>query len=477
MNEKDVAGISGSAAGPEGKALSRREFLKFAGIAGAALALGTGSGGLLGGCGSGAASTVTTGGATKASGTGSSGTITIDFSYPPFGYSADAEKAFWAKHNAAFEAANPGIKINMTWESWDNYFQKISAAVASGSVPDLSYASPPSVMPLAAQGHIASVDPIIEQLGGRAAFSSALMNQYLLNGKAYCVPNCDNTIVMCYRKDMLQKAGYSTSPATWDELVEVARATSQNGAKGFGLYLSKTYDTRQVYAGMMWAAGGSMLDKDGNVVINSAENLAALKYYTEFYTKYNVVPEAAKNWQYGDNANIIGTGQVALTPIWAGYGTLIQEMFPDTYEQIGFAELPAGPTGHSGSWSGVGGFYVFDKAKHPEEANKYIQYMSRPELQKEWCVISGNVSPFVAIAKDPELTKYEWYAAIAKQSPNAIQVGWVDSAAVPGLDLTEGSHMLADGVVGVVTEGLTPEEALKRMHDEVAKTLTDARQG
>jgi multiple sugar transport system substrate-binding protein len=401
--------------------------------------------------------------------------VTLEFSYPPFGYSATAEKTFWSKHIKAFEKENPNIKVNMTWESWDNIFQKTAAAVESGKVPDFSYNSPPQIMPLAAQGHVLAVDDVVENLGGKEVFSEAIYNQFVLDGKTYTVPNCDNNLVMCYRKDMLKAAGFSQPPKTWDELVTISKACTKGNVYGLGLYLGKTYDSRQVFAGMMWAAGGSMLDKDNNVVIDSPENLTALKFYTDLYLKHKVVPKSAVDWKYGDNANIIGTGQVAMTPMWGGYGTLIQEMFPKVYKEIGFAELPAGPTGHSGSWSGAGGFFIFAKAKHPEESKKFIEYMSKPEIHKEFCVISGNVSPFKSIANDPDLTKYDWYKAISDQSKNAVQIGFVSNAAVPGLDQTDGEHMLADPIVDVVTNGKTPEEALKNCDAKFTKILDDAK--
>lgn len=402
-------------------------------------------------------------------------TVTVSFSYPPFGYSAAAEKAFWSKHIKSFEAANPGIEIQMTWESWGNIFQKTTAAVASGKVPDLSYNSPPQIMPLAKQGHILPVDDTIAALGGRDAFQSALISQFELEGKTYCVPNSDNNLVLCYRKDMLKTAGFTSPPKDWNELVTVAKAATGNGVYGLGLYLGKTYDTRQVYAGMMWAAGGTMLDPAGNVSLDSPENLAALTFYTDLYLKHKVVPPGAVDWKYGDNANIIGTGQVAMTPIWGGYGTLIEEMFPETYKEIGFAELPAGPTGHSGSWSGAGGFFVFAKAAHPAEAKAFIRYMSTPGVHKEWCVISGNVSPFRAIANDPELTRYDWYRAIAQQSANAVQIGWSATAAVPGLEIVGGQHVLAEPVVGVITDGLSPEVSLKKAHAHMVEILERAK--
>ncbi|MBI9091349.1 MAG: sugar ABC transporter substrate-binding protein [Desulfobacterium sp.] len=398
----------------------------------------------------------------------------MNFSYPPFGYSAGAEKTFWAKHIKAFEKMNPGVKINMTWESWNNIFQKTTAAVESGRVPDISYNSPPQIMPLAKQGHIRPVDDLIAGLGGATIFQENLVNQFVLNGKTYCVPNADANLVMCYRKDLLKAAGYTQPPRTWDELVEVAKATTSGRVYGLGLYLGKTYDTRQVYAGMMWAAGGAMLDGNGNVALNSPENLTALKFYTDLYLKHKVVPPGAVAWKYGDSANIIGAGQVAMTPMWGGYGTLIEEMFPDNYKNIGFAALPVGPSGHSGSWSGVGGFYIFAKAKHPEAGGKFITFMSQPAIQKEWCAISGNVSPFKAIAQDPDLTRFDWYRAMAKQSASAIQTGWLNSAAVPGLEIIGGQHVLAEPVEDVISNGLTPEAALEKAHDHMVDIMEKA---
>lgn len=401
-------------------------------------------------------------------------TTVVTFSYPPFGYSADAEKAFWSKHIKEFEKRNPDLKINMTWESWSNIFQKTTAAVESGMVPDISYNSPPQIMPLAKQGHIMPVDDVIADIGGANVFQEALVTQFVLDGKTYSIPNSDANLVMCYRKDLLKAAGYDHAPKTWDELVEISKATTRDGVYGLGLYLGKTYDTRQVYAGMMWAAGGSMLDKDGNVALDSPENLAALKFYTDLYIKHKVVPPGAVAWKYGDNANIIGAGQVAMTPMWGGYGTLIKEMFPDNYQNIGFTTLPAGPTGHSGSWSGVGGFYIFAKAAHPQAAKKFIKYMSTPVVQKEWCVISGNVSPFKAIAEDPDLTKFDWYKAIAEQSKSSIQTGWVSTAAIPGLEIIGGQHVLAEPIEDVISNGMAPEAALQKAHAHMIEIIKKA---
>ena len=400
--------------------------------------------------------------------------VVLQFSYAPFGFSADAERTFWTKYIQLFEQENPNIKINMTWESWDNFHQKTHMAAETSKVPDLSYCSPGTNMPIAARGLVLPVDDVIKALGGAKVFVPSNLEPFQLGGKTYGVPNCDNNIVLAYRKDILKKAGFNAPPKNWDELVKISKACTKDGVYGLGLFLGKTHDTRQVYEGMMYAAGGCEVEKDGKIVLDSPANLKALKFYTELYTKHKVVPPSAVDWKYGDNANVIGAGQVAMTPIYGGYGTLIEEMFPKTYKEISFVEMPSGPTGHSGSRSGVGAFFIFAKSQHPAEAKKFIMFLSRPAIHKEWCIISGNVSPFKAIANDPDLTKFDWYRAIARQSPTAIQPGFNYGPTLKGLDVLNGLHVMAEPVVGVISEGLTPEESLKRAHKHFSQIVEDA---
>ncbi len=156
---------------------------------------------------------------------------------------------------------------------------------------------------------------------------------------------------------------------------------------------------------------------------------------------------------------------------WGGYGTLLQDMFPDEYEKIGFAKLPDGPSGHSGSWSGTGGFLVFSDAKHPEEAKQFIEYMCQPELSKEWALISGNVSPFTDITDDPELTQYGWYRAMQEQSPTQITLGW-------GHDIILGDYLcdpyFTEAMLNITVNKKTPQEALSILQKNVEKTIEEA---
>lgn len=398
--------------------------------------------------------------------------VTVNFSYPPYGYDSKKEDTFWKKYISEFEKENPNIHIEMTVESWDNVLTKWEESFVSGVTPDIGYNSPMSTIGYALRGKLTPVTDVIQKLGGEAVFSDPCF--YFKNkGEWWGVPNCDSSVVLAYRKDILEKAGFSEPPKTWDDLVTIAKATTKDGIYGLGIYTGENVLTNQILGTFMEAAGGEMLNEKGEVNINSPENLTALKFMVDLVNLHKVVPQSAIDWKYGDDANVIGVGKIAMDFMWGGYGTLLENMFPNDYQNIGFTKLPDGPSGHSGSSSGTGGFILFKNAKHPEEAKEFIEFMSRAEISKEWCILSGNVSPFISVASDPELTKYEWYRAMAEQAPTAVTPGW-SYGIVPGMDIVDNTNVFAKAYNNVLQNKLTPEQALASMQKEVTEIMEQA---
>ncbi len=396
--------------------------------------------------------------------------VTVTFSYPPFGYDSNLEDAYWKKYIAEFEKEYPGIKIEMTVESWDTVDAKWNQALQSGVTADIGYESPGTIIDYSSQGKILPVTDVVNKLGGESAFVPSM--HFMKNGDDwYAVPNCDACKVLMYRKDILKAAGYDNPPSTWDELVEIAKACTRDGTYGLGFYMIDMFYSAHDTLGFMKAAGGEMLDANKNLVLDSSENLEALRFISDLVNVHKVVSPNAVSWAYGDLVSALGTGKIAMAIEWGGFGTLLETTFPDEYQNIGFAKLPDGPSGHSGSFSGMGGFFIFSDAKHPEEAKKFIEFMSRAEISIEWCKISGNVSPFVAVASDPELNQMEWYKAMAEQSSTAVLYGW-DYGNIPGSN--ECQVMVQKAFVDITSRGISPEEAIKTLQQNAQEAIDAA---
>lgn len=396
--------------------------------------------------------------------------VTVKFSYPPYGYVWEDEDAFWKQQVADFEKENPHINIEMTVESWDTVYTKWDLMIESGDTADIGYDFPLTAVNYALAGGLVPVTDVVEKLGGDEAFSSGTY-YFKSEDEWYGVPHGDASQVLLYRKDLLAAVGYERPPQTWDELLQIARACTKDGVYGLGITTGYSWYPCQIITAWMKAAGGKMLDAEGNLALNSPENLKALQFLNDLVNVYKVVPPAAVSWGWADPSNALGTGEVAMCITWGGFGTLLETDFPDVYEDIGFAPQPVGPGGTSGSWSGTGGFFIFKNARHPDEAQKFIEFMCQPDLSKEWALVSGNVSPFVDIADDPELAKLGWYQAMAEQSPTQLHLGW-DYGIIPGCFSADPPFTKA--VVDIVSNNVKPEDALKTLEEEVQVILEEA---
>src|SRR5215217_896319 len=116
MEPEDAAPLTG--------ATTRRDLLRKAGVVGATLAGGS----LLAACG----------GGSGGGGTDAAGKVTIDFWDEPWGgedYVPTVKKMI-----AAYERANPGVKIKYRAVPWANFYEVYNTAIASGSAPDVAIA-------------------------------------------------------------------------------------------------------------------------------------------------------------------------------------------------------------------------------------------------------------------------------------------------------------------------------------------------
>lgn len=398
--------------------------------------------------------------------------VTVSFSYPPYGYDSEAEDAFWSKYIAQFETENPNIKIDMTVESWDNVYTKWEGYWSTKDTPDIGYCDGADAVEYGLGGRALPITDVVEALGGPDKFSEDCL-AFQQDGVYYSVPNCIACPVLAYRTDLLAAAGYSEPPKTWDEMMTMSKALTKDGVYGLAMFTGENIMTQQHLVGFMRAAGGKIFDQEGNLVINSPENIAALTYMTDLI-KAGVVPASANTWKYGDDVNILGTGQVAMAFIWGGYGTLLEVMFPEDYNNIAFTTIPVGPSGESGTKTGSGGFFLFSESKHPDEAKTFIEFMSREEISKEWSKISGNVSPFKSVASDPELTSMGWYKAVAEQAGTAVSYGY-DYGYVPGMDSITTSYRISKAVVDVIEGGMTPAESLESLQADTAAAIENAK--
>ena len=135
----------------------------------------------------------------------------------------------------AFEAANPGVKVNFTTSGADQYQQQIRTQLASGTAPDVfsvwpGNGNPGAVYTLAKPGYL--LDLSDQPWAAKLPAGVKSVAQY--QGKTYNAVFGLNGIGAVYNQQALDKAGL-TPPGTWTELLAFCKAAKAKGTPAFAL--------------------------------------------------------------------------------------------------------------------------------------------------------------------------------------------------------------------------------------------------
>jgi len=234
-------------------------------------------------------------------------------------------------------------------------------------------------------------------------------------GKHWAYPLAGYANVLNYRKDVLEEAGIKP-PATQEELLEAAKKLTKPDGSMYGIALlgAKGPAVAQDYMAWVQQHGGSILDKDGKVAINTPQNVEILKFFGELF-KY--APPGATDYWWDQRETAFRDGQVAMMEGWsiarAGYEN------PEISKIVGKVDITVAPVSEGmepkygfGGW-GIGINAASDPKKQ-EAAWEFIKWLTSPEIQKEWIRHDG--APIRrSTLEDPELNKeYPWFPVLLK---------------------------------------------------------------
>ncbi|GFJ93814.1 ABC transporter substrate-binding protein [Phytohabitans rumicis] len=312
----------------------------------------------------------------------------------------------------AFEAANPGVKVNFTTSGADQYQQQIRTQLASGTAPDVMTVWPGNGNPgatyvLAKPGYL--LDLSDRPWAARYPESVKSVAQY--DGKTYNAVFGLNGIGAIYNQQAMDKAGL-TAPGTWTELLAFCRAAAAKKTPAFALGIQDNWVTQialyalvatTVYAG----------DKDFDKKMQAGQATFAGSPWTTAMAKYQEMNKTGcfqKNplgTSYEASQELAATGKtlgiiqgnwvVALLKGKNPAGTFTLKALPATDDPATFI-MPA---------AAGAGYGVNAKAKNKELALKFVDFVMSPAGMKVFNGKQGSLPslPDSGSAVDPALTE------------------------------------------------------------------------
>jgi multiple sugar transport system substrate-binding protein len=200
------------------------------------------------------------------------------------------------------------------------------------------------------------------------------------------VPWYTDAGLLYYRKDLLEKAGFSEPPKTWDELRQQAQKVMQDEGTKFGFVFQGAEYEGGVCNGLeyVWTHGGDVLDPNdpSKVVVESPESVAALTTERAMIED-GVTTRAVLQFMEDQSHGAFVRGDSVFLRNWPYVYALLSdpkesEIKPD---QVGIAAIP---TGGAQSASALGGwnFLVNAASEKQDQAWEFIQWMTAPEQLK-----------------------------------------------------------------------------------------------
>lgn len=293
-------------------------------------------------------------------------------------------------------------------------------------------------------------------------------------GKAYTedaykgVPYQFTTTCMYYNKDAFQAAGIEAptvdAPWTWDELFENAKTLQEKGGTKYGFAADVS---RARYDIMMYANGGSLLEKDGDsfkVTVNSPENIETLSKFVQ--ANDEVMPKAI--WAGGTTDNPVeyfknGDAAILLSGSW-NYQTFATDISKFSF---GVMPTPKGSVSRSAIIGG-GALAIPASAKHPELAEDFVKWLyENKDHYESFAQRDKGPSVLKDYAYEPVEDDAKADFAIIQDEVNQVTDSFMVDESASWRQYKDNEYR--DALKQAVAGSVTPEDALKGFAQELAE--------
>lgn len=286
---------------------------------------------------------------------------------------------------AKFEAENPGVKVQaeaIPWGGGNDYATRLFASIVAGNAPDCAQVKLNNHARLLEMEALAPLDDQLKTWAGRKDIAEPVWTlNRARDGKQYYLPLHYVVLYLYYRADLLAAAGLR-APATFDEFLAVAKATTRGDVHGFGM---RGGGGGQDNWGAFVLGGGASFAKGGMV---SEKALAANRWYVNLAREHKVTPPSATTDGFRQIVDGFKAGRTAMIIHHVGSSN---EMVAALGDKVSAAPVPTLPGTPGWTQFGDESNAVFAASKNKDAAFKWISFLSTGENNVALARLSGQL--------------------------------------------------------------------------------------
>ena len=285
-----------------------------------------------------------------------------------------------------FNAGQSAIKVSAKYVPFADFKKQLSIGAAADALPDLVILDNPDHAAYAAMGVFADITGKFDV----STYYPGPVNSCTLDGKLYGVPFGSNDLVLFYNEDMLAAAGCKV-PTTWDELLETAKACSNDKVSGFAHSALQNEEGTFNFLTWVWSTGATAYE------MNSEGGIKALTQVKKMVDEGAMTQEAI-NWTQGDTMNQFISGNLAMMINGTWQIPTMREEVPDMHWNV--APIPQDKQ----QASGLGGEnYAVIAGGNEDGAVEFLKYATSGET----CLYMMNAMGYISADSTIAATQFE----------------------------------------------------------------------
>ena len=367
---------------------------------------------------------------------------------------------------ADFERSHPNIKVDMGGGVLsDAMLQKVLAALAAGSYPDVAYIFGSDLANIARSPKVVDMNDTVRGTG--ADYWPSARAACTVNGELRAAPALVDSLAVVCNKSLFSAAGLDLPREgwRWHDFRVVAKALTDEGAGVFGTGWPGAGDEDTVWRlwPLIWDAGGDVLSADRRGIGFATAGVRALEVVRDLARDKSVYidPKSGSEQMYqAFAANRMG---MVVTGPW---------QLPDIQEagvDYHVVPLPSFGGGPSVTISGPDTWTLFDNgAARVEAARTFVSWLIQPDQDVRWALGAGSLPLSRQSEASPEWSQYAAETPGLKVFAAALETARVRPVHPAYPDI---SQALAKAITSVLLERSTPEEAMRACADEAGAAL------
>ena len=283
--------------------------------------------------------------------------------------------------------------------------------------------------------------------------------------KLYRLPFRSDAGMLYYRRDLLEQAGYSEPPETFDELLAISQDIQKQGLTDWGyVWQGKQYEgLAAMFVEILQGNGAYWVNPETSEVgLDEPEAIAAVEFLREAIAK-QVSPPGVTTYAEEETRLLFQNGKAAFLRNWPYVYSLALDS--DIAGKYSIKPMVHAVGKDSGATLGGWGLGISTTTKHPDAAWQVLEFLSSEESQREFILETGFVPSRVALFNDAQIVaKYDYY-------PQLLDVVRSSALRPPIPQYAQASDILQRYLSAAITGKMTPEEAMEAAASETRNLL------